>query len=89
MAEKYMNPREAIIVLNKLNTVERVRGDPDEIRAAIITAREALRKQIPEPPNIKYYSLNVYDVLCPNCDAVFQVWEKYCSNCGKLLDWSK
>ena len=44
MTDKEMTPSEAIIVLDRLNTEERISVDRDELRAAVEVAKRALRK---------------------------------------------
>lgn len=89
MAEKYMNPREAIIELNRLKTGVRTPTDFDRRDRAIETAKAALQKQIPKPPNVEMSAMNDLDTSCPNCDAAIVMWEEHCMSCGQALDWSK
>lgn len=44
MQNNEMTPSEAIIVLDRLNTSERIEVDRDELRAAVDVAKKALRK---------------------------------------------
>lgn len=44
MPDREMTPAEAIIILDRLNTEERIEVDRDELRAAIEVAKRALRK---------------------------------------------
>lgn len=44
MPDREMTPSEAIIILDRLNTSERIEVDRDELRAAIEVAKRALRK---------------------------------------------
>ena len=46
MADREMTPSEAIIILDRLNTEERISVDRDELRAAIKVAKTALNRQI-------------------------------------------
>lgn len=46
MSERKMTPQEAIIVLDRLNTSERIDIDRDELREAIKVAKTALNRQI-------------------------------------------
>ena len=46
MADKEMTPAEAIIILDRLNTSERIDVDRDELRAAVKVAKTALNRQI-------------------------------------------
>ncbi len=44
MSDREMTPAESIIILDRLNTEERIEVDRDELRAAIEVAKRALRK---------------------------------------------
>ena len=46
MQSNEMTPSEAIIILDRLNTEERIDVDRDELRAAVKVATVALRRQI-------------------------------------------
>lgn len=46
MPDREMTPSEAIIVLDRLNTSERIEVDRDELRAAVKVAKAALNRQI-------------------------------------------
>ena len=46
MPDREMTPSEAIIILDRLNTEERISVDRDELRAAIKVAKTALNRQI-------------------------------------------
>lgn len=46
MPDREMTPTEAIIILDRLNTEERIDVDRDELRAAIKVAKTALSRQI-------------------------------------------
>jgi len=89
MSERKMTPQEAIIVLDRLNTSERIDIDRDELRAAVDVLKDAARfrikrKPIPEPEPC--YG----NGCCPNCRACFlDKSRKYCGNCGQALDWSE
>ena len=60
--------------------------------------KEALEKQIPKKPQSVESYTNIIDYYCPVCDInliskingefVAGRKDKYCSNCGKALDWS-
>ena len=45
MPDREMTPSEAIIILDRLNTEERIDIDRDELRAAIKVAKAAMLKQ--------------------------------------------
>ena len=46
MQSNEMTPSEAIIILDRLNTEERIDVDRDELRAAVKVAKTALSRQI-------------------------------------------
>ena len=49
---------------------------------------DAFQKQIPGKPHIPWDSMTkVYS--CPVCIMSVSESDKYCSNCGKKLDWSE
>ena len=62
----------------------------DDWNEAILMAKEALEKQIPEPPYLET-PIGAYDwYFCPNCnhnDVEYK--DKYCRRCGQALDWRK
>ena len=68
-----LKPSEAFTVLATIDLSK----TPEDVRQAIIEARVALYKQIPE--NV------LHDSLCPNCKTVIQYGQKYCPACGKAL----
>ena len=76
-----MTLEKAIIILDRLNTTERIDVDRDELREAIKTVKAAAQKQIamkPEPDK-QYYC----NGICPSCRAVFfDKTTKFCGNCG-------
>ena len=53
MSDREMTPSEAIIVLDRLNTSERIKVDRDELRAAVKVAKTALSRQIAVDEGIK------------------------------------
>ena len=53
MPDREMTPTEAIIILDRLNTEERVTVDRDELRAAVKVAKVALRRQIAVDEGVK------------------------------------
>lgn len=54
MPDREMTPAEAIIVLDRLNTEERISVARDELRAAIKVAKVALRRQIAVDEGVKH-----------------------------------
>ena len=45
-----------------------------------MTLQEAVEKQIPQ----KVYRAYKF---CPACDSHLEIGQKYCSNCGQVLEW--
>lgn len=64
---------ETKIILNKKNVVD------------------ALRKQIPQKVNISLKGTTGWNTKChcPICCKDLFDGQKYCSNCGQLIDWGK
>lgn len=90
MQNNEMTPREAIIVLDRLNTDGRIKVDREELREAVRTAKAALRKQIPVKPIRKSVFITPTDFQCPTCKNEFPIeWETpYCGQCGQAFDLS-
>ena len=94
MSERKMTPQEAIIVLDRLNTSERIDIDRDELREAIRVIKGALMKQIPVktlPPDIIMGIFNPTNFKCPTCKNTFpeEYATPFCGQCGQALDWSE
>lgn len=87
MPDREMTPERAIIILDQLNTDGRIEVDRGELRAAIRTARAALRKQIPiNPIRLQWKTYR----NCPACFArIDSPCYKRCSKCGQALDWGE
>lgn len=45
-----------------------------------MTLREAVEKQMPQKVYCAYK-------FCPVCDSHLETGQKYCSNCGQVLEW--
>ena len=84
MPEKQITPERAIIILDSLNTDGRIEVDRDELRAAVKTAKEALRKQIKTEPSIDH-ECSCYE--CPSCFTPIDYRQYRCIGCGQLLYW--
>ncbi len=54
MPDREMTPSEAIIVLDRLNTEDRIDVDRDKLRAAIKVAKTALNWKIAVIEGVKY-----------------------------------
>ena len=77
----------ALIVLDRLNTTERIDVARDNLCEAVRVVSAAAKYRIPQKPkpDLSYYSYGE----CPTCGAVFQDKPtNYCNNCGQALDWS-
>lgn len=53
----------------------------------LITAQDALRKQIPQKPNTYRFPSGIKKAVCPRCLMVEDESAKYCRSCGQALDW--
>ncbi|HHT96341.1 MAG TPA: hypothetical protein GXZ90_00375 [Clostridiales bacterium] len=62
-----------------------------EIDDSHIMGMEALGKQIPKKALNQRIKNEELIGSCPTCKLLWDVgnWERYCSNCGQKLDWSK
>lgn len=77
----------ALIILDRLNTTERIDVARDNIAEAVRVVSAAAKKQVPQKPvpEPRYYG----NGKCPSCHAVFiDKTTNYCGNCGQALDWS-
>ena len=84
---KTMTPSEAIIVLDRLNTEERISVDRDELRAAVVVAKATILKQVKR----KLVGNEEGGLECSVCGTTIDVCpsiEHFCYNCGQALDWS-
>lgn len=67
---------------------------PKYVRKSIEIATSAIKKQIPQTPNLSNFGLcRIKAYNCPVCGKGCLVrtdsyCPKYCSNCGQALDWS-
>lgn len=89
--------RKALIVLNRLNTTERVDIDCDELIAAIKAVKPAARKQIPLPlvtlkgrtTNNSGNEIPAKQPCCPTCgEAILNAQQrriKFCPECGQAV----
>lgn len=83
MSDREMTPSEAIIILDRLNTEERIDVDRDELRAAVKVAKAAMQKQKARTP-LWEISLSLE---CPRCFWMIRRYAHYCELCGQKLDW--
>ena len=87
-----MTPREAIIVLDKLNTDGRIEVDRDELRAAIYTVKTALGYQAELAPWSHDFEINerrFTSYICRGCVNPIEPSMNYCSNCGQKIFWDR
>lgn len=96
MPESQMTLEKAIIILDQLNTTERIDVDRDELREAIKTVKAAAQKQIAMKPIIPYCSnIDMFTGYCPSCGthqslgsaAWHKIFNRFCVRCGQRLDW--
>lgn len=76
-----------LIVLDRLNTTERIDIARDNLAEAVKVVSAAAKYRVPQKPklDLSYYSYGE----CPTCGAVFEDKPtNYCGNCGQVLDWS-
>ena len=59
----------------------------EELAEAMRMAIQALEKQIPKKPKERD-CIGFYTLACPVCKCALYLYEPYCDNCGKKLDWS-
>ena len=86
-----MTPKKALIIISKMCFLISDKADEIKFRgffAALKTAIEALKKQIPMKVNISIKGTTGWNTKChcPNCRS-FLSKGKYCSECGQALDW--
>ena len=65
-------------------------ADNEESAQAMEVAMNAMKKQIPKKPKIKYQQLHC--LWCCDCGTYLGYkWDgfKYCPTCGQAIDWSK
>ena len=75
----------ALIVLDRLNTTERIKVDREELVEAVKVVSAAAKYRIPQKakPDLYYYEYGV----CPTCGVFSDKSKNYCSNCGQALNW--
>lgn len=82
-----MSLTHALIVLDRLNTSERIDVARDNLAEAVRVVSAAAKYRIPQKPkpDLSHYSYGE----CPTCGAVFENKpSNWCGNCGQVLDWS-
>ena len=81
----------ALIVLDRLNTTERIDVARDNLAEAVRTVSAAAKYRIPQRPiTVNNYCGRYFTAKkCPTCGSVFvNESPNYCSNCGQTIDWS-
>ena len=80
----------ALIVLDRLNTTERIDVARDNLAEAVRVVSTEVKYRIPQKPvkSISYWA-TLKTTTCPTCKyGVLHGKPKFCSNCGQALDWS-
>lgn len=80
----------ALIVIDRLNTTERIDVERENLREAVKVVSAAAKKQVPQRPStIKNYCGRYSTAKkCPTCGYVLiPEPTHYCGNCGQALDW--
>lgn len=81
----------ALIVLDRLNTTERIDVARDNLAEAVRVVSAAAKYRIPQKPekSISYWA-TLKTTTCPMCKyGVLHGTPKFCSHCGQALDWSE
>ena len=80
----------ALIVLDRLNTTERIDVARDNLVEAVQVVSAAAKYRIlQKPEKSKSYWATSKAKTCPTCKyGVLLGNPKFCSNCGQALDWS-
>ena len=80
----------ALIVLDRLNTSERIDVARDNLAEAVRVVSAAAKYRIPQKPEkSNCYWATLKATTCPTCKhGVLLGNPKFCSNCGQALDWS-
>ena len=75
----------ALIILDRLNTTERIDVARDNLAEAVRVVSAAAKYRIAQKPEPELYE----NGKCPTCGAVFEDKStNYCGKCGQALDWS-
>ena len=73
----------ALIILDRLNTSERIDVARDNLAEAVQVVSAAAKYRIPQKPEPELYE----NGKCPTCGAVFEDKPmNYCGNCGQALN---
>ena len=80
----------ALIILDRLNTTERIDVARDNLAEAVRVVSAAAKYRIAQKPvkSISYWA-TLKTTTCPTCKyGVLHGKPKFCSHCGQALDWS-
>ena len=81
-----MSIKRAQIVIDRVNTDGRIKGDREELKAAAKVLSEAAGFRIGQKPQ-KVYNFNGLRLFpCPRCACMVTTDSNYCHNCGQALD---
>ena len=86
-----MSLNHALIVLDRLNTTERIDVARDNLIEAVKVVSAAAKYRIPQKPekSISYWATSKAKT-CPTCKyGVLLGNPKFCSHCGQAIDWSE
>lgn len=80
----------ALIILNRLDTTERIDVARDNLAEAVQVVLAAAKYRIPQKPEKPTsYWATLKPATCPRCKYVTLYGiPKFCSHCGQALDWS-
>lgn len=87
---KEMSITQAVIIIDRLNTTERINVDREELAKAVKVVSAAAKYRIPrKPEKSKSYWAVLREEMCPTCKyKVLHGIPRFCSHCGQALDWS-
>ena len=80
----------ALVVLDRLNTTERIGVARDKLVEAVRVVSAAAKYRIPQKPEkSNIYWATSKAKTCPTCKyVILHGFQKFCSVCGQALDWS-
>lgn len=79
----------ALIVLDRLNTTERIDVARDNLAEAVRVVSAAAKYRIPQKPEKSKSYWTKHIDICPTCSFAFMnKAAQFCDNCGQALDWS-
>ena len=82
-----MSIKRAQIVIDRVNTDGRIKGDREELKAAAKVLKEAAGFRIGQKPEEKVRLNGIY--TCPRCCKLITLVGNYCHNCGQALEWGE